>query len=78
MPTKDPRSRNYWVQASEGTQATKIRRLLTRNSDFGDFTVREVHPDSAEEVRIRRHITEQLALKTGKRNGVESQNILVF
>ncbi|KAG8916820.1 hypothetical protein FRC00_014352, partial [Tulasnella sp. 408] len=64
-PTKDPRSKNYWVQASERTQATKIRILLKkRNSDFGDFTVREIHPNSAEEARIRRHITEQLALTT--------------
>ncbi|KIO29371.1 hypothetical protein M407DRAFT_227839 [Tulasnella calospora MUT 4182] len=64
-PTKDPRSKNYWVQVAEGTQAVKIRRLLKKKSDFGDFTVREIYPDSAEETRVRRHITGQLALADG-------------
>ncbi|KAG8895379.1 hypothetical protein FRC01_012411, partial [Tulasnella sp. 417] len=63
-PTKDPRSKNYWVQVNLGAQATKIRNLLKSQTEFGEFIVREIRPNSPEESRIRRHIAGQLGLTT--------------
>lgn len=66
--TKDPRSKNHWLRVTDGIAAAKIRRLLRRNSDFGDFTVREIRPASAEETRIRLYITKWLASATSNLN----------
>ncbi|KAG8944178.1 hypothetical protein FRC04_002134 [Tulasnella sp. 424] len=64
--TKDPRSKNHWLRVTDGIAAAKTRRLMRRNSDFGDFTVREIRPGSAEETRIRLYITKWLASATSQ------------
>ncbi|KAG9022858.1 hypothetical protein FS837_006114, partial [Tulasnella sp. UAMH 9824] len=58
--TKDTRSRNYWLHAITKHKFEKLSKLALKKADLGAFTLREVHPNSPEDERVRRHIAKWL------------------
>ncbi|KAG8944185.1 hypothetical protein FRC04_002141 [Tulasnella sp. 424] len=62
--TRDSRSKNIWLQTITA-QAKKIRKFAKDKTVIGAFTIREINPNTPEELRIQHHISSWLASDTG-------------